>query len=123
MPRAPAFPNCSRVTQPAPQSTDTAPEPTVLVVATDRVEYDPAYFEKGVTVIVGGQLANPFDPTAGHKTVAYWSRLSLLRRAASMRASEAIVLAYGRVVARARGGSLERAELEAAYARAAGATP
>ena len=43
--------------------TDTAPEPTVLVVATDRVEYDPAYFEKGVTVIVGGQLANPFDPT------------------------------------------------------------
>ena len=72
--------------------TDTVPEPTVLVVATDRVEYDPAYFEKGVTVIVGGQLANPFDPTAGHKTVAYWSRLSLLRRAASMRASEAIVL-------------------------------
>ena len=71
---------------------DAAPEPTVLVVATDPVEYDPAYFDTGVTVIVGGQLANPFDPTAGHKTIAYWSRLSLLRRAASMRAGEAIVL-------------------------------
>ena len=40
---------------------------------------------------------------------------------ASRLASEAIVLAYGRVVAREHGGNLERATLEAAYARATGA--
>ena len=65
---------------------------TVLVITTDPVEYDPAYFEHGITVQVGAALANPFDPAAGHKTLAYWTRLRLLRQAAAAGAGEAVVL-------------------------------
>ncbi|MBI1337593.1 MAG: hypothetical protein GC164_11590 [Phycisphaera sp.] len=68
------------------------PEPTVCVVATPPVEYAPEYFDKGVMAIVGPAMANPFDPHAGHKTLAYWSRLSVLRQAASVGAAEAIIL-------------------------------
>ena len=66
--------------------------PTSLVVATEPIQYDPAYFEQGITVQIGPAMANPFDPLAGHKTVAYWSRLRLLRQAAMVDAGEAIVL-------------------------------
>ncbi len=69
-----------------------APAPTVLVIATPPIEYDPAYFDKGVTVIVAGPLANPFDPMQGHKTLAYWGRLRSLREAAAAGAAEAIWL-------------------------------
>ncbi len=65
---------------------------TVLVVAEPPTEYDPAYFERGIRVVVGSQAANPFDPNAGHKTLNYWARLRTLRRAASVGAGEAIWL-------------------------------
>ncbi len=68
------------------------PQPTVLVVATPPTQYDPAYFEKGITVLVAPPGANPFDATAGHKTLAYWSRLRTLRQAAAVGAGEAIWL-------------------------------
>lgn len=68
------------------------PEPTILIVATEPTEYDPAGFERGIKVLAGAQLANPFDPMSGHKTIAYWSRLRLLRSAASAGAGEAVVL-------------------------------
>ncbi|MCE9590903.1 MAG: aminotransferase class IV [Planctomycetes bacterium] len=67
-------------------------EPTVLVVAHEPVQYDPAYFEKGIMVRVAGPLANPFDPMSGHKTLAYWSRLRSLRQAAGLGAAEALWL-------------------------------
>lgn len=73
-------------------ATTTPSEPTVLVVAHEPVEYDPAYFEKGVLARIAGPLANPFDPMAGHKTLAYWSRLRSLRQAAGLGAAEAIWL-------------------------------
>ena len=69
-----------------------APEPTILIVATEPTEYHAASFQRGIKVVVGPQLANPFDPLFGHKTVSYWSRLGLLRRAAAAGAGEAIVL-------------------------------
>lgn len=68
-----------------------SPEPTVLVVATPPVHYDPALFERGVMVTVAPPGANPFDPAAGHKTLAYWSRLRLLRQASAAGAGEAVV--------------------------------
>ncbi len=68
------------------------PKPTILVVATDPIDYEPTYFESGITVIVGPALANPFDPLAGHKTMNYWSRLRTLRQAASVPCGEAIIL-------------------------------
>ncbi|MEM7680538.1 MAG: aminotransferase class IV [Planctomycetota bacterium] len=75
------------------QTGDTpAPPLRVIVAPSPSPGYDPAYFERGVTVTIAGPLANPFDPHAGHKTLSYWSRLSSLRRAAEVGAGETIWL-------------------------------
>lgn len=72
---------------------DTAPpRPSIVIVATPPTQYDPAYFETGIRVVVGMPIANPFDDLAGHKTLSYWGRLRLLRQAAAAGAGEAIVL-------------------------------
>lgn len=71
---------------------DTDIEPTVLVVASEPTEYDPRYFTDGITAVVAGPFANPFDPLSGHKTLSYWSRLRLLRQAAAVKAGETVVL-------------------------------
>ena len=78
--------------RPADQSQISNLKSSLLVVATPPTAYDPAYFENGIRVIVGPAIANPFDPLAGHKTLAYWSRLMQLRRAAEVQAGEAILL-------------------------------
>lgn len=66
--------------------------PTVLVVPSEPTVYDPAYFEQGVMAVISSATANPLDPNAGHKTLAYWPRLRTLRQAAPVGASEAIWL-------------------------------
>lgn len=71
---------------------DLRPEPTLVVVATESTEYDPTYFERGITVAIGPASANPMDAMAGHKTLAYWGRLRALRQAAQSGAGEAIHL-------------------------------
>lgn len=68
------------------------PEPTVLVHPQPPTVYEPAYFEKGVMVLLAPPAANPFDQLAGHKTLAYWGRLRTLRQAAAADAGEAIWL-------------------------------
>ena len=75
-----------------PTSSDEPSGPTVLVVASDPVAYDPAYFENGVMALIADQGANPFDAAAGHKTLSYWQRLRTLRQAAAAGAGEAIWL-------------------------------
>lgn len=65
---------------------------TVLIQPSEPTEYDPRYFEEGITVLVAQPGANPFDAVAGHKTLAYWARLRTLRQAASVGAGEAIWL-------------------------------
>ena len=65
---------------------------TVAIVPQPPTSYDPAFFEDGVTVAIHGPAANPFDETAGHKTLNYWQRLRSLRRAAAQGAAEAIWL-------------------------------
>jgi branched-chain amino acid aminotransferase len=65
---------------------------TILIQPTEPTEYDPRYFDEGITVLVAQPGANPFDALAGHKTLAYWSRLRTLRQAASVGAGEAIWL-------------------------------
>jgi len=71
---------------------DKPPDPTVIVETTEPVTYDPKYFTDGIRVVVAPPAANPFDATAGHKTLAYWARLRTLRQAASAGAGEAIWL-------------------------------
>jgi len=71
---------------------DDPPGPTILIVATPPTAYDAALFERGVRVTVVPSAANPFDATAGHKTVAYWHRLMSLRQATAAGADEALWL-------------------------------
>ncbi|MBL4700232.1 MAG: aminotransferase class IV family protein [Phycisphaeraceae bacterium] len=68
------------------------PLPTLLIVPSEPTNYDPAYFQTGITVLIAPAGANPFDPMAGHKTLSYWPRLRTLRQAASAGAGEAIWL-------------------------------
>jgi branched-chain amino acid aminotransferase len=63
---------------------------TVLIQPTAPTQYDPKYFQEGITVLIAQPGANPFDPLAGHKTLNYWGRLRTLRQAASAGAGEAI---------------------------------
>ena len=65
---------------------------TVVVHPQPPTAYDPAYFERGVAVTIQGPAANPFDVTAGHKTLNYWPRLRALRQAAAAGASESVWL-------------------------------
>lgn len=73
-------------------ASETSPVGTVLIQPTEPTEYDPKYFEEGITVLISRPGANPFDPLAGHKTLSYWGRLRTLRQAASAGAGEAIWL-------------------------------
>lgn len=68
------------------------PQPTVLVQPSPPTQYDPGYFERGITAMIAQAGANPFDPMAGHKTLSYWPRLRTLRQAAEQSAGEAIWL-------------------------------
>ncbi len=77
----------SMVSGETPPSTPTG---TVLIQPTEPTEYDPKYFDEGITVLIAQPGANPFDPMAGHKTLNYWGRLRTLRQAASAGAGEAI---------------------------------
>ena len=65
---------------------------TVVVQPQLPTGYAPEYFEQGVAVTLLGPAANPFDVTAGHKTLNYWARLRALRQAAAAGASESIWL-------------------------------
>jgi branched-chain amino acid aminotransferase len=69
-----------------------APEMTLLIVPAPATQYAPEYFEKGIKVLVAPAMANPMEPTQGHKTLNYWQRLRTLRQAATVGAGEAIWL-------------------------------
>lgn len=65
-------------------------DPTILIVAQPPSVYPEEVFENGVLVTVTVGLANPLDPTAGHKTLNYWSRLRALQKAGLAGASESL---------------------------------
>lgn len=65
---------------------------TVCVQASEPTAFAPGYFDQGVRVRLYGQGANPFDITAGHKTLNYWARLGSLRHAAAADCAESIWL-------------------------------
>lgn len=70
---------------------DTAPTPTLMIVAQPATAYPPEMFERGTLATLADFRANPFDPTQGHKTLNYWQRLRELQAAAAQRAGEALV--------------------------------
>jgi len=73
------------------QSQHTSPAtPSILIVAQPATQYPDELFENGARVIIADGRLNPFDPTAGHKTINYWSRLQALQQAAAKQSSEAL---------------------------------
>lgn len=77
--------------QPKPATDRDPVNPTVVAVAQPAPDYPRDWFTSGVAVRIADWRANPLDPTAGHKTLNYWTRLRELQRAAARRAAEALV--------------------------------
>jgi branched-chain amino acid aminotransferase len=64
--------------------------PTLLITASKLQPYPVEYYKKGVLVILCPFRQNPADPTCGHKTTSYLSRMLALKRTHEKRASEAL---------------------------------
>jgi branched-chain amino acid aminotransferase len=75
------------------------PELTVIATASPGAKYPDECYTQGVTLLVPGYRQGGDDPTAGHKTTAYFSRLASLREAHARGGFEALWLTYDGQVA------------------------
>jgi branched-subunit amino acid aminotransferase/4-amino-4-deoxychorismate lyase len=75
------------------------PELTVIAAAAPGAKYPDECYTQGVTVLISAHRQGAGDPTAGHKTTSYFSRLASLREAHARRVFEAIWLTYDERVA------------------------
>ena len=64
--------------------------PTLLITATKLTPYPAEYYQKGVMVVLCPFKQNTSDPTYGHKTTSYFSRMIALKLAHQKRAAEAL---------------------------------
>ncbi len=64
--------------------------PTVLITAAPLQPYPREYYDKGIRVMLSDFRQNPSDPTTGHKTTSYFSRLFVLQIAHQKNAAEAL---------------------------------
>jgi branched-chain amino acid aminotransferase len=64
--------------------------PTLLITATKLTPYPPEYYKNGVMVVLCPFRQNTSDPTYGHKTTSYFSRMISLNLAHKKRAAEAL---------------------------------
>lgn len=67
-----------------------SPSPTVLITAQQAESYPPEFYRRGMTVCVSSFKQHKDEPTVGHKTVSYFSRLLALREAHRKHCGEAI---------------------------------
>jgi branched-chain amino acid aminotransferase len=65
-------------------------QPTLLITATKIQPYPAEYYKKGVLVVLCPFRQNPFEPTCGHKTTSYFSRIMALKWAHQRKAAEAL---------------------------------
>ena len=72
---------------------------TLLVTATEFEPYPAEYYKKGVMVVISAFKQNPAEPTTGHKTTNYFSRLKALSLAHQKKAAEAIWFTTDNVLA------------------------
>ena len=63
---------------------------TLLITATSLESYPAVLYEKGALAVLSSYKQNPADPTVGHKTTSYFSRLIALKAAHQNNAAEAI---------------------------------
>lgn len=68
------------------------PELTVVASAAPGAKYPPELYQQGVTLALSRYHQNAHDPTFGHKTTSYFSRLAALREAHARSAFEALWL-------------------------------
>ncbi|MBK9127132.1 MAG: aminotransferase class IV [Phycisphaerales bacterium] len=68
------------------------PALTTLVTAAPEELYDKAHYQSGVTAVISPSWQTIDDPTMGHKTTSYFSRLAALRGAHRQGAFEALWL-------------------------------
>lgn len=66
------------------------PGSTLLISATKLEAYPEQLYEKGALAVLSPYKQNPADPTVGHKTTSYFSRLMALKYAHQKNATEAI---------------------------------
>ena len=66
------------------------PNPTLLITAAKLEPYPAEYYKKGVLVALCPTRQNTSDPTCGHKTTSYLSRMLALKQAHEKRAAEAM---------------------------------
>ncbi len=64
--------------------------PTLLITAAKLVPYPDEYYKNGVMVVLCPFRQNPAEPTCGHKTTSYFSRIMALKWAHQRKAAEAI---------------------------------
>jgi branched-chain amino acid aminotransferase len=69
---------------------DQKPRPTLLITATKLQPYPQEYYNKGVMVVLCPFRQNVKEPTYGHKTTSYFSRMLALNWAHQRRAAEAL---------------------------------
>jgi branched-chain amino acid aminotransferase len=63
---------------------------TLLITAVSFQPYPAQYYQAGVLAVLCPFRQNPSDPTCGHKTTSYYSRLLALRHAHRSSAAEAL---------------------------------
>jgi branched-chain amino acid aminotransferase len=66
------------------------PKPTLLITAVNFRPYPRQYYQKGVLVVLCPYRQNPGEPTYGHKTTSYFSRMTALSLAHQNGAAEAL---------------------------------
>ena len=67
-------------------------DPTIVIQTQPPTGYPDSFYENGVLVSLASGRANPYELTAGHKTLQYWSRLLNLQLAAMQQCGEALWL-------------------------------
>jgi branched-chain amino acid aminotransferase len=65
-------------------------KPTLLITATKLQTYPQEFYKNGVTVVLCPFRQNPNDPTCGHKTTSFFSRMLALSLAHQKRAAESL---------------------------------
>jgi branched-chain amino acid aminotransferase len=69
---------------------DEQQKPTLLITATKLAPYPSEYYKNGVMVVLSPFRQNTAEPTYGHKTISYFSRMLALKLAHQKRAAEAL---------------------------------
>lgn len=67
-----------------------APQPTLLITATQVLPYPEELYRFGMRVCISPYRQNKLDPIAGHKTLAYLPRLIAMKEAADRKCQEAL---------------------------------